>query len=176
MLQRLGPDAVHVRSMSERVYSTLVERAARVLPQWAQRHRGRVYARPMGAHSHRAGCPSLSPFPFTGIWLEAPESLLMIANGNSDATMRRHAGPEIVEHCSADWTRATSHGVVSMPQCGIRPCCRTQSISCTWLMSHATRKSPHQPAHEITSGRPRFCMTRMKPPVATLLLRKTTNH
>jgi predicted kinase len=94
MLQRLGPDG-YTSQMSERVYSTLVERAARVLRSGHSVIVDAVYARPWERTAIEQVAIAES-VPFTGIWLEAPESLLI-----SRTEQRRNdasdAGPEIVD-------------------------------------------------------------------------------
>lgn len=93
MLQRLGPDG-YSPQMSERVYNTLVERAAQVLRSGHSLVVDAVYARP----SERKRIEQVAiaaAVPFTGIWLEAPESVLV-----SRTEQRRNdasdADPEIV--------------------------------------------------------------------------------
>jgi len=93
MLQRLGPDG-YSPQMSERVYGTLVERAARVLRSGHSVVVDAVYARP----SERKRIEQVAiaeAVLFTGIWLEAPEPVLV-----SRTEQRRDdasdADPEIV--------------------------------------------------------------------------------
>ena len=99
MLQRLGPDG-YSSKMSERVYGTLVERAAQVLRSGHSVVVDAVYARP----SERKRIEQVAiaeAVLFTGIWLEAPEPVLV-----SRTEQRRNdasdADPAIV-HLQRGW-------------------------------------------------------------------------
>jgi predicted kinase len=75
MLQRLGPDWYSAQ-MSERVYGALVERAAQMLRSGHSVIVDAVYAR----SSERKRIEQVAiaeAVPFTGIWLEAPEPVLV---------------------------------------------------------------------------------------------------
>jgi uncharacterized protein len=93
MLQRLGPDG-YSSEMSERVYSTLVERAALVLRSGHSVIVDAVYADPP-QRTRIEQVAMAESVPFTGLWLEASESVLM-----SRTEQRRNdasdADPEIV--------------------------------------------------------------------------------
>jgi hypothetical protein len=102
MMQRLGPDG-YSPQMSERVYSTIVERAARVLRGGHSVIVDAVYARP----SERTAIEQVAiteSVPFTGIWLEAPESVL-ISRTEQRRKDASDADPEIVSHAAR-----TGHG------------------------------------------------------------------
>ena len=81
LLERLGPEA-YSPQMSERVYSTVAEQAALVLRAGHSVVVDAVYARAADrrAIEQVAGAASV---PFIGLWLDAPESLLI------DRTARR---------------------------------------------------------------------------------------
>jgi aminoglycoside phosphotransferase family enzyme/predicted kinase len=75
ILQRLGPDG-YSPAVTERVYRTMIERAASVVRQGHTAIADAVFARPADrraiAHAaHAAGVP------FTGIWLDAPDAILI---------------------------------------------------------------------------------------------------
>ena len=81
LLQRLGPEAYSAQ-VSDRVYSTVAEQAALVLRAGHSVIVDAVYARGAGRRviEQVAGAASI---PFIGLWLDAPESLLV------DRTARR---------------------------------------------------------------------------------------
>ena len=81
LLQRLGPEAYSAQ-MSDRVYSTVAEQAALVLRAGHSVVVDAVHARAADrrAIEQVAGAASV---PFMGLWLDAPESLLI------DRTARR---------------------------------------------------------------------------------------
>ena len=85
LLQRLGPEG-YSSHVSERVYSTLAEQAALVLRAGHSVVVDAVYARAVDRDviKHVAEAASV---PFIGLWLEAPESLLI------DRTAQRSSDP-----------------------------------------------------------------------------------
>ena len=116
LLQRLGPDG-YSSKMSERVYDTLVERAAQLLRSGHSVVVDAVYARP----SERKRIEQVAiaeAVLFTGIWLEAPESVLV-----SRTEQRRNdasdADPEIVrlqrelDTGPIEWLRLDASGSAS---------------------------------------------------------------
>jgi uncharacterized protein len=116
MLQRLGPDG-YSPQMSERVYDTLVQRAAQLLRCGHSLVVDAVYASP----SERKRIEQVAiaaAVPFTGIWLEAPESVLV-----SRTEQRRNdasdADPEIVrlqrglDTGPIEWVRLDASGSAS---------------------------------------------------------------
>jgi predicted kinase len=116
MLQRLGPDG-YSSKMSERVYGALVERAAQVLRSGHSVVVDAVYAR----SSERKRIEQVAiaeAVPFTGIWLEAPEPVLV-----SRTEQRRNdasdADPEIVrlqrglDTGPIEWRRLDASGSAS---------------------------------------------------------------
>src|SRR5688572_29540039 len=112
-LQRLGPE--HYSSqMSERVYSTLAARAAQLLRTGHSVVVDAVYARAADRKSIEETAQAAS-VPFAGIWLEAPEPVLV-----SRTERRRHdasdADAEVVRLQRAqdtghiDWLRLDASG------------------------------------------------------------------
>ena len=81
LLQRLGPEGYSSR-VSERVYSTLAEQAALILRAGHSVVVDAVYARAADRRVIEQVAEAAS-VPFTGLWLDAPESLLI------DRTARR---------------------------------------------------------------------------------------
>jgi uncharacterized protein len=119
MLQRLGPDG-YSSTMSERVYGTLVERAAQVLRSGHSLVLDAVYAHP----SERKRIEQVAiaeAAPFTGIWLEAPESVL-VARTEQRRNDASDADPEIVRQQRAldtgpiQWLRLDASGSASRVQ------------------------------------------------------------
>jgi predicted kinase len=85
LLQRLGPEG-YASHVSERVYSTLAEQAARILRAGHVVVVDAVYARAADRHVIEQVAEAAS-VPFIGLWLDAPESLLI------DRTARRRNDP-----------------------------------------------------------------------------------
>jgi aminoglycoside phosphotransferase family enzyme/predicted kinase len=116
MLQRLGPDG-YSSEMSARVYGALVERAAQVIRTGHSVIVDAVYARPSDRKRIEQVADAES-VPFIGIWLEAPESVLI-----SRTEQRRNdasdADPEVVRlqrqlnTGSIEWLRLDASGSVS---------------------------------------------------------------
>ena len=82
LLQRLGPEG-YASDVSERVYSTLAEQAVRVLRAGHGVVVDAVYARAADRRAIEEVAEAAS-IPFIGLWLDAPESLLI------DRTAQRH--------------------------------------------------------------------------------------
>jgi uncharacterized protein len=74
-LQPLGPDG-YSSHVSERVYATLSERAAHAVRSGCSTIVDAVYSRPIDRTTIERVADSLS-VPFVGLWLEAPESVLI---------------------------------------------------------------------------------------------------
>ena len=85
LLQRLGPEG-YSSHVSERVYSTLAEQAAHVLRAGHGVVVDAVYARAADRRAIEEVAEAAS-IPFVGLWLDAPESLLV------DRTARRRNDP-----------------------------------------------------------------------------------
>ena len=85
LLQRLGPEG-YSSDVSERVYSTLAEQAAHVLRAGHGVVVDAVYARAADRRVIEEVAEAAS-IPFIGLWLDAPESLLV------DRTARRRNDP-----------------------------------------------------------------------------------
>jgi predicted kinase len=100
--------------MSERVYGALVERAAQVIRNGHSVIVDGVYARPSDRKRIEQVADAES-VPFTGIWLEAPESVLISRTGQrrNDAS---DADPEVVrmqrqlDTGSIEWLRLDASG------------------------------------------------------------------
>jgi aminoglycoside phosphotransferase family enzyme/predicted kinase len=75
LLERLGPEGYSLK-MSERVYATVAERAALTLRGGHSAIVDAVYARREDRHVIEGVAASAS-VPFAGLWLEAPESVLI---------------------------------------------------------------------------------------------------
>ena len=75
VLQRLGPEG-YSSQVSERVYSTLAEQAALILRAGHSVVVDAVYARAADRRVIEQVAEAAS-VPFTGLWLDAPESLLI---------------------------------------------------------------------------------------------------
>jgi predicted kinase len=75
LLQRLGPDG-YSPAMSERVYAAAIERARTALRQGYSAVVDAVFARPSDRDAIERLARDLS-VPFAGIWLEAPEPVLV---------------------------------------------------------------------------------------------------
>jgi predicted kinase len=75
LLERLGPEGYSLK-MSERVYATVAERAAVTLQGGHSAIVDAVYARREDRHVIEKVAASAS-VPFAGLWLEAPESVLI---------------------------------------------------------------------------------------------------
>jgi predicted kinase len=75
LLERLGPEG-YSSEMSERVYATLVERAAQTVREGHSVIVDAVYARPSDRRAIERVAAAAS-VPFIGFWLEAPESTLI---------------------------------------------------------------------------------------------------
>jgi len=87
-LQRLGPEE-YAPAMSERVYASLAKRAAQILDGGHSVIIDAVFSRPEHRRAIEAVAAAAS-VPFIGLWLEAPESLLIArtaqrSNDPSDA-------------------------------------------------------------------------------------------
>jgi predicted kinase len=74
-LERLGPDGYSLET-SQRVYATLAQRAASVVTSGHSVVVDAVYARPSDRHVIEDVAARAS-VPFVGVWLEAPESVLI---------------------------------------------------------------------------------------------------
>jgi aminoglycoside phosphotransferase family enzyme/predicted kinase len=116
MFQRLGLDG-YSAEMSERVYHALVERAAHVLRCGHSVIVDAVFARPSD-RTRIEQVADAESVPFTGIWLEAPESVLIARTGQrrNDAS---DADPEVVrmqrqlDTGSIEWMRLDTSASVS---------------------------------------------------------------
>ena len=82
-LERLGPDG-YSPEISERVYATAAERARAIVQGGHSAIVDAVFARPGDRQAIERVAADLS-VPFVGIWLEAPESMLVARTGQ-----RRH--------------------------------------------------------------------------------------
>jgi predicted kinase len=75
LLERLGPDG-YSPQVSQRVYTTLAERAARVIRGGHTAIIDAVYARP-GDRESIEQVADAAAVPFIGLWLDAPEAVLI---------------------------------------------------------------------------------------------------
>ena len=75
LLERLGPDGYSTH-VSQRVYTTLAERAAQVVRGGHSAVIDAVYARP-GDRESIEQVAAAAAVPFIGLWLEAPEAVLI---------------------------------------------------------------------------------------------------
>jgi predicted kinase len=110
VLERLGPDGYSSR-MSERVYSTLAERAARLIRGGHSAVVDAVYGR-LEDRKVIERVAAAASVPFIGLWLDAPESVLISRteqrrNDASDAdaqvVRRQHAQDTgVIEWSSLD--------------------------------------------------------------------------
>jgi aminoglycoside phosphotransferase family enzyme/predicted kinase len=82
-LQRLGPEG-YSPAVTERVYRTMIERAASVVRQGHTAIADAVFARPADRHAVEEAAHSAG-VPFSGIWLDAPDAVLM-----HRTTVRQH--------------------------------------------------------------------------------------
>jgi uncharacterized protein len=74
-LQRLGPQG-YTPDVNRRVYATMAHRAAQVVAGGHAAIVDAVYARPADREAIEA-MASAAHVPFVGVWLEAPESVLI---------------------------------------------------------------------------------------------------
>ena len=126
VLQRLGPEG-YSSQVSERVYSTLAEQAALILREGHSVVVDAVYARAADRRVIEQVAEAAS-VPFTGLWLDAPESLLIERtaqrrNDASDADARSFG-------CSALKTPAISVGVVLTHRQRQPRCCHPRWLVC----------------------------------------------
>jgi predicted kinase len=75
LLQRLGPEGYSAQ-MSQRVYTTLAERAALIVRAGHSAVVDAVYARPTDRQAIEQ-VAAAAAVPFIGVWLDAPESVLI---------------------------------------------------------------------------------------------------
>ena len=79
LLERLGPDG-YSPQVSQRVYATLAERAALIVRGGHSAIVDAVYARPADRQAIEQ-VAAAAAIPFTGLWLDAPESVLIARTG-----------------------------------------------------------------------------------------------
>jgi aminoglycoside phosphotransferase family enzyme/predicted kinase len=100
-LERLGPEG-YTAEVTRRVYATVAERAASVVRGGHAALIDAVYSRE-GDRSLVERVAGAAKAPFVGLWLEAPESVLL-----ARATQRRHdasdANAEVIRHQLAEHT------------------------------------------------------------------------
>ena len=120
LLQRLGPEG-YSASVSERVYSTLAEQAARILRAGHSVIVDAVFSRAADrdAIEHVAAAASV---PFMGFWLEAPEPTLM------DRTSQRHGDASDADGSVVRTQRA--HDIGDMRWCRVDASVPAASVLC----------------------------------------------
>jgi predicted kinase len=79
LLERLGPDG-YAPQVSQRVYATLAERAALIVRGGHSAIVDAVYARPADRQAIEQ-VAAAAAIPFIGLWLDAPESVLIARTG-----------------------------------------------------------------------------------------------
>jgi aminoglycoside phosphotransferase family enzyme/predicted kinase len=112
-LQRLGPEG-YAAEVTRRVYETVRDRAAAVLAAGHSAIVDAVYARPADREAIE-GVAARAGVPFVGVWLEAPESVLVAraegrrsdaSDADADVIRRQIAGGT----GSVDWHRLDAAG------------------------------------------------------------------
>jgi predicted kinase len=105
LLQRLGPEGYSPR-MSERVYATLAERAALIIGEGHSVVVDAVYTRAADRQVIE-GVAAAASVPFIGLWLEAPESVLI------ERTAQRRNDPSDADADVVRMQRAQATGEIT---------------------------------------------------------------
>jgi uncharacterized protein len=114
-LQRLGPQG-YAADVNRRVYATIAQRAAQVVGGGHAAIADAVYARPADRETIE-GMASAAHVPFVGIWLEAPESVLITRSNQrrldaSDADAAVIRGQLARDPGAVHWHRIDASGML----------------------------------------------------------------
>ena len=125
-LDRLGPDS-YTPTCTQRVYAVLADQADAVVHAGHVAIVDAVYREAGGSRPHRPDRRQRL-VPFVGLWLDAPEPVL-ISRSNAAAAIRRMRTPTSSD-CSLLRIRARFTGTVSMPRRRPVSCCTTRRSPC----------------------------------------------